>query len=147
MLRWLFLGLGIAASPLAAQSTDSLGWMAGDWVEAGAGGLTEESWLSPRGGLMLGRNRAGMDGGRLSFEFTRIADGPDGRPVFHAQPGGAPPSAFPAVEVRAQSVTFENRAHDYPQRIRYWRDGDLLMAEISLADGTRPVRWQFGRRR
>jgi len=38
---------------------------------------------------------------------------------------------------------FENRDHDYPQRIRYWREGEVLMAEISLADGSKPMRWRY----
>jgi hypothetical protein len=42
-------------------------------------------------------------------------------------------------------VTFVNAVHDYPQRIRYWREGEEMFAEISLADGSKPVRWRYRR--
>jgi hypothetical protein len=44
-------------------------------------------------------------------------------------------------------VTFFNVAHDYPQRIRYWREGDVLNAEIALKDGSKPMRWVYHRAR
>jgi hypothetical protein len=43
-------------------------------------------------------------------------------------------------------ITFVNAAHDYPQRIRYWRDGRDLMAEVSLADGSKAQRWRYARK-
>jgi hypothetical protein len=42
-------------------------------------------------------------------------------------------------------VRFEDRSHDYPQRVRYWRDGEALLAEISMLDGTKAMRWRFRR--
>ena len=137
----------LIASPAIAQGAGELGWLAGDWVDARGDQLTEESWMPPRGGMLLGMNRSGKAGRVGMFEFMRISTGEDGGIALHAQPRGAPASAFPAKEVGLNAITFENVAHDYPQRIRYWRDGDLLMAEISLADGGKPVRWRFERRR
>ena len=40
-------------------------------------------------------------------------------------------------------IEFTNPAHDYPQRIRYWREGDKLIAEIALIDGKRAVSWTY----
>ena len=45
------------------------------------------------------------------------------------------------------SVTFVNTANDYPQRIRYWREGPLLKAEIALEDGSRARTWTYKRGR
>lgn len=137
--------LAMAAVPGRAADMERLVWMAGHWIEADDSRLSEEIWLAPRGGLMLGMSRTGKPGARGQFEFARIEPGLDGRIGFHAQPGGAPASVFWSVEQGAQSITFANAAHDYPQRIRYWREGDRLMAEISLADGSRPVRWRYSR--
>jgi hypothetical protein len=148
VMRAIAVLLGaLLAQPLAAQTADGLGWMVGDWVEVKEGKLTEEVWMAPRGGMLLGMSRSGKAGTAGAFEFVRIGPGADGRLAFHAQPNGAPPAAFAATEQTGQSILFENRAHDYPQRIRYWREGDRLMAEISLADGSKPVRWQFAPRR
>ena len=61
----------------------------------------------------------------------------DALPVsFFAQPSGKPASEFPMVLRSEESVEFANANHDYPQRIRYWRQGQLLMAEISKIDGS-----------
>jgi hypothetical protein len=40
---------------------------------------------------------------------------------------------------------FANPAHDYPQRIRYWLEGNALNAEISRIDGSKTVRWTYRR--
>jgi hypothetical protein len=148
-MRHSMLALALLAAPVAAEpiSADRLGWLAGDWVQQAGPTLTEESWLPPRGGMLLGLNRTSRNGAARAFEFIRIGPGPDGRLSFNAQPNGAPPTAFPAVEQTDASILFLNPAHDYPQRIRYWREGDMLMAEISLADGSKPDRWRFERRR
>ena len=54
-------------------------------------------------------------------------------------PGGGPPIEFPLVAQGERSIEFANPAHDFPQRIRYWREGDRLHAEISLLDGVMRV--------
>ena len=53
---------------------------------------------------------------------------------------------FRLVAREAASATFENAAHDYPQRITYARDGDTLTATISLLDGSKARRWVYRRR-
>jgi hypothetical protein len=40
-------------------------------------------------------------------------------------------------------VTFVNPANDFPQRVRYRRTATGLEAEISLLDGSKPVRWSY----
>ena len=67
--------------------------------------------------------------GRRSYEFMRIADTPEGMSYF-ASPAGRPPVEFRFREAGDKRVVFENAAHDYPQRIVYWKDGDLLAARI-----------------
>jgi hypothetical protein len=47
------------------------------------------------------------------------------------------------VSIGEDSIEFANPRHDYPQRIRYWRQGQLLMAEISKIDGSDSQRWNF----
>ncbi|WP_371371649.1 hypothetical protein, partial [Salmonella sp. M307] len=77
-------------------------------------------------------------------EPMRITRGAD-KLVFHAEPPGQAPTDFTADGATPGNVEFVNAAHDYPQRIRYWREGELLMAEISLADGSKPMRWAYRR--
>jgi hypothetical protein len=47
------------------------------------------------------------------------------------------------VEQGVRDIIFANPAHDYPQRIRYWREGRLLMAETSKMDGSETQSWTY----
>lgn len=140
---------GLSALLLAAASpakVDDLAWMAGSWVQEKDGRWTEEYWTLPRGGVMLGASRSGRDGALREFEFLRVQSG-EGRAIAYvAQPGGGGPVAFPLVQHDAMSATFENPAHDYPQRIRYARDGDVMTATISAIDGSKARSWVYQRR-
>lgn len=153
VLGALILGAA-AAAPADAQELPT--WMAGCWEMRAEGDLgdrwTDECWMNPRGGVMLGASRSGRGATLSGWEATQImiapAEAREGAvPVmqFWASPNGAPRSAFTYEPNDLPGVTFVNAEHDYPQRIRYWRDGDLLRAEISLADGSNPMRWTFVR--
>ena len=65
--------------------------------------------------------------------------------TFYGAPSGEDRTPFHWVASRSRDVTFVNAAHDYPQRIRYWREGKELVAEISLKDGTKAQRWRYAR--
>ena len=93
---------------------------------------------------MLGTSQTTRDGKTADFEFMRIEVG-DAGAVFHGSPRGAPAVAFRESAREANGITFVNAAHDYPQRIRYWRQGRELHAEISLADGSKVGRWVYRR--
>ncbi|HEY0596493.1 DUF6265 family protein [Sphingopyxis sp.] len=134
----------VAASPVA--TIDDLGWLAGQWASETGGRWTEESWTAPRGGVMLGHSRSGRGEVLREFEFIRIARGTDGILAYIAQPQGGAPVAFPLVRSEGTSATFENAAHDYPQRIVYERAGDTLTATISAIDGSKPRSWSYRRR-
>lgn len=119
------------------------GWMAGAWVETKGDAWAEEFWTPPRGGIMIGAGRTGKGGKLASWEAMRIVRGEDGKLAFIAQPGGGAAVTFPMVSSGAREIVFANPAHDYPQKIRYWRDDAGLKAEISLMDGGKAVRFAF----
>jgi hypothetical protein len=104
---------------------------------------SDEMWTDPRGGLMLGIARMGFGPQLRSWELTQIRQKSDGSISFFAQPTGRPATEFPMVLVSAEAIEFANPAHDYPQRIRYWRQGKLLMAETSKIDGSEVMRWNY----
>jgi hypothetical protein len=136
----------IGAAPEAKRAED-LGWLAGTWLaEEPSDSWTEERWAKPRGGVMLGTSLSGKGGEAGWFEYMRIAAGKDGKPAFHASPGGAPASAFPLVASGPREATFENVAHDYPTRIVYRRQGNILEATISGPGGSKPRSWRFRRK-
>jgi hypothetical protein len=131
------------APPPAAVA--ELGWMSGNWATTVNNVMTEEAWSAPRGGVMLGYSRA-TSGERLrEFEFLRIQAGEDGVPAYLAQPGGRPAVPFRMTAHDATSATFDNPAHDFPQRIRYVRTGDVMVATISALDGSHAMSWTYRR--
>jgi hypothetical protein len=137
----MLVAAGLSASSPATVA--ELGWMSGRWQTETAGAWTEEAWLPPRAGMMLGLSRTGRGDRTGEFEFLRVEAGEDGVPVYWASPGGGAPVGFRLVESDAHSAVFENRTHDYPQRIAYRRDGASLIATISAADGGNAMSWFY----
>ena len=135
--------MGQAAPP---PGVSGLAWMSGRWESVQGGRWTEESWSAPRGGVMLGHSRSGSGDALREFEFLRLQAGTDGVPVYLAQPGGRPPVPFRLTARSGTSATFENPAHDFPQRIVYRRDRDSMVATISALDGSNAMSWTYRRR-
>jgi hypothetical protein len=125
-----------------------LGWLVGEWCTEKAEGrkTTCESWRAAGNGGLRGMGKTWHERFVTIDEHMEIRPEGDGL-VFHAEPNRQKPTAFRSVGGQpAMSLRFENRAHDYPQVVRYWREGALLMAEISLADGSKPMRWTYHRK-
>lgn len=154
-MRWIVAKSAALAATLAiagaavAQSKmgegPAPGWMAGCWLQETAEKWTEECWMAPRGGLMLGAGRSGSGETLHDWEATQILVGKDGKLAFWASASGGARVGFPEVLRRDKEIVFANPAHDYPQRIRYWREGEVLNAETSLVDGSKAMRWQYRR--
>ena len=136
----LLMSLGLTAQPAPAPD---LSWLAGYWLSCEGGREVSETWSNPRAGVMANTTITVSDG-RASVETARIAE-VDGGLAFHAQPDGQPPARFPLIEADGTQVTFADPAHDFPQRIRYSRDGDVLTARIEgEVDGrTQGVEWRY----
>ena len=133
-------GLGIvivgAAMSLGAvtfqpkATTADLAFMAGCWRLEGGGRTTEEHWLAPAGGSLMGISRTVAGGKTVEYEFIQIRDLPEGL-TYIAKPSNQPEARFTISSKTADEIVFENPTHDFPQRIRYKRVGvDRLHARI-----------------
>ena len=94
---------------------------------------------------MLGVARTVRASGKTSFEYLRIAKSDKGI-RYIASPGGGPATEFPLVSLEGKKVAFENKEHDFPQRISYWLDGDgALHARIEgdVQGKTRSMEWRW----
>ena len=132
----------LALAPAALVANDPLplpGWMTGAWAGGEGEAWSDEFWTPPRGNLMIGASRTGQGNKLLLFEHMRIEREADGKLVFWALPGGKNSTRFVAVHADGDDVIFENAANDYPQRVRYWREGKEIKAQISLIDGSKPM--------
>jgi Domain of unknown function (DUF6265) len=143
-LKCATLLLAVAPAMLSAGDPIPMpSWMAGAWADGEGVTWVEEFWTPPRADLMIGAGRAGQGSKLASFEHMRIEREADGKLVFWALPGGKNATRFVAVHADGDDAIFENAANDYPQRVRYWRDGEQLKAQISQLDGSKPTEFSF----
>jgi hypothetical protein len=129
----------------AAQPAILPAFMTGCWNLLEGDHWTQECWMEPKAGLMLGASREGSADKLKSWEQLRVELGPDGKVILWASPHGRTAVPFEATSASSSSVEFTNAKHDFPQRIRYELKNDRLEAEISLIDGSKPVRWTYVR--
>lgn len=147
MKRMMGAALALLLTAQAAPQTrvSDLDWMTGRWLTGENGRWTEEVWAGPRGGTLMGFSWSGEGTAIGQYEYLRIQTDEDGEPMYLASPNGGAATGFYLVRTEGTSATFENREHDYPQRIRYVRDGDTMTATISAIDGSRAMSWTFRR--
>ena len=112
-----------------------LGWLAGCWERTNGERRVEEQWMKPSGGTMFGMGRTVVGEKTSEFEQMQIRE-EAGQLVFTAKPSGQEEASFRSIEVAGSSVVFENKAHDFPQRVIYrlQKDGSLL-ARIEGEEG------------
>lgn len=134
------------AALILPQAEPDLSWMAGYWLDCTDGREASETWSDPRAGLMVGSAVTVSRSGRPSFEVSHIGMTPEGF-AYVAQPQGAPPTVFVLSESGPARAVFSNAGHDFPQRVIYERDGDVLKARIEgEIDGQmRGMDWRFDR--
>jgi len=139
------LALGVVSEAHAASRIAKLGWLAGCWQRAYGHRAVEEQWMAPRAGLMLGIGRTTNAAGDtlIEFEQTKIQERGNNL-VFTASPSGQATDSFTATAVSDSSVTFENKAHDFPQRVGYTLKADgSLAAWIEGTQGGKPRHIDF----
>lgn len=125
----------VGAQGQTQGSVESLAWLSGCWAAEGKDAGSGEFWTAPAGGTLLGLSRTVKGDKTVGFEFMQMRVNPEGKLVFIALPSGQKETVFPAVSQTEAAVVFENPQHDFPQRIRYARQGpDQLIARI---EGTR----------
>jgi len=125
---------------------NELAWMIGCWRTAD--GMTTEKWSEGAYSHIFGHSvtlEQKSHSKEVSFfENLNIMWTGYGYQLS-AYPMGEGPTNFQSYEWDPQAITFENKTHDYPQRITYSRDGDTLTGTISMADGTKPKSWVYSR--
>ena|SRR5687767_54477 len=125
--------------PKAPATIAQVAWIGGVWSAPVSTSITEERWTPPVGGSMLGVARFMRNDTLRSFEFLCIVER-GGTLVYQAMPNGRSPATdFTATAVAADSITFENPAHDFPKVIRYSRKADgSLETTVAGEGGAKP---------
>lgn len=121
---------GLQVSASAPVTADKLAWLAGHWCGTSDGVFSEEVWLAPQAGSLIGMHRDSKGGALVGFEYFRIVQ-KGSELIYWTQPGGMPAVAFSARQVDGKRVEFVNLKHDFPKRISYQRvDANTLRARI-----------------
>ena len=124
----------LASGGDSAQS--SLSWLVGCWVTADKS--SQEVWVVDSDKSLIGFS-VSLDAEEVVFyELLSIKQDANSSWIYSAHPSGQASATFAAVETGESSVLFANPNHDYPQEIRYRRDGSQLFATISSSGGANP---------
>ena len=124
----------LASGGETAQS--GLNWLAGCWVTADKS--SQEVWVVEGDNSLIGFAVVLGVEEVVFYEVLSIKQDADSLWTYSAHPSGQALTSFIAVETGESSVVFSNPNHDYPQEIRYRRDGSRLYATISLGGGANP---------
>jgi hypothetical protein len=142
------LALADVAQAAPAGDVQALSWLAGSWVQRGENLTVREIWTVPQDGAMAGASQTNRTGKKPFVEFMTITAEPAGA-TFTARIEGQPPTPFVLKPGPPDEATFENLAHDFPQRVIYRRCGQDLCARIEGTVNGKPQRqdWRYTRER
>lgn len=119
-------------APTVGSDVEELAWMSGCWKMDGenSDSFILESWGKPYG-MMVGTSQMVRSGKTRSFEFLRIEKRKEG--IFYvAKPSSAnSETSFKLTSQSENQVVFENPEHDFPKRISYTREGEVMTANVS----------------
>lgn len=128
-------------------SLEDLSWLSGCWEGRQGKAIIEEIWSKPGGGSMLGLGRTVKGDRTASYEFMQLRE-EAGSLVFMPQPQGGTRVSFPLKASFGGRLTFENKEHDFPQRVIYERKGPgLLLAAIEGTYNGKQEREEFQMRK
>lgn len=140
----------VMAAALSGGAADlaNLAWMVGTWAETKGEVVTRETWQAAVGGVMNGVGETVRPGKPASAERMKITVEPVGI-TFTALLPGQPPTPFVRLPGKPGEAVFENKAHDFPQRVTYRRCGADLCARIegTLGGKLESQDWRYTRLR
>lgn len=137
ILLLLLICIGLAGAQERKFSVSDLGWMGGCWEAKTKDREISEQWMKPSGQTILGMSRTVSGGKTVEYEFMQIREDKDGAIYYVAKPSGQGEASFKLIKLQNREAVFENREHDFPQRIIYriQSDGSLFARIEGLSRG------------
>ena len=97
---------------------------------------------------MIGTSHTVAKEKTVEYEFMVLRADANGDVFYVARPSGQPEALFKLVRGTEREAVFENREHDFPQRILYQlKDDGTLLAAIEGAKNGKSRRVEFPYRR
>ncbi len=122
---------GTAAAMDPIKSLAQFGWLAGCWQGQNGNVSFREHWMPEAGGMMIAMARTLRAMKVVGFESIRLELDADGTPVLIPKPSGQSAARFRLASASADKFIFENKQHDFPQRVIYQKlTGGQLLARI-----------------
>ncbi len=121
----LLLILSIPLVIMGQQKSEifqSLNWLVGNWVGKAGDAQLSEVWEKVNNLTMIGNGAVIVKGDMVVREQLQIHLMGD-HLGYIASPNNAPPTFFALIESNKSKWIFENREHNFPQRITYQRKG------------------------
>ena len=139
------LVLVFAGQNSAAQGTAGIqraAWLQGCWELVSPTRSVEESWMTARGGSMIGVSRTIRNGKTTAYEMVVLREEGE-RLAYEAHPSGQPAATFLSTRISESELVFENPEHDFPQEVGYHLDGETLLAWIRGSQNGTEQRIEF----
>ena len=92
--------------------------------------LISEMWMKPAGMSMLGMGRTVKNDKTTGWEYMRIEQRADGMYFVSKPKENTEDTAFKLIRSTLNEVVFENKEHDFPQRIIYKLQGTTMVGRI-----------------
>jgi len=112
---------------------NKLSWLLGRWESKSDEGMLSETWAKLNDSTFTAETYFEIQGDTVFTEKIRLEEDRKGIsyvPVVSDQNDGKP-IIFKLIYSGKESAVFENKAHDFPQRIQYNVAGDSLTAIVS----------------
>ncbi|MFH7014851.1 DUF6265 family protein [Flavobacterium sp. FlaQc-47] len=109
-------------------------WLIGNWENKSPDGVLSENWIKLNDSTFSASSYFIKGKDTLHFENIVLAQKGETLTYFATVKGqnNDKPVAFPSTAESDKQLVFENRKHDYPQKITYTKGADnTLTAEIS----------------
>lgn len=130
----------------SCQSTNQFEWLIGSWQRTNdhEGSHTYEYWESVESGKLKGMGCTIVAGDAV-FKEDMVLINRDGQWSLEVAGPNESPVIFMLTDMTDTSFVVENPAHDFPQKIVYFLDGEELKASIS-GEGVDEVDFSFERK-
>jgi hypothetical protein len=136
MLSVLLISLSSVSFSVDQQAEfQNLSFLEGCWKGEANGQLIYETWGNQDGNFMLGGSKTISGGKTKFFEFLSIVM-KDGKIHYVPYVNGINTVSFPLIASGKSDAQFSNPEHDFPQSIKYVRDGSSLRITLSGGDKT-----------
>ena len=116
------------------EKIEKMNWLVGNWEQKLPNGLITETWTKENDSTFSGKSYFVKEKDTLSFESIELLQKKDTLyyiPTVKGQ-NSDKPITFILTTATEKEFTFENPAHDYPQKIVYKKVNDTnLVATIS----------------